>query len=116
MSEPADFSQLDDPAFLAERARLRGQLEHVAESGIRRAGLERQYEAMTEEFLRRARIAWTPASWGGHSMTGRTDVTAPARLLAVEVLLAEPELLGNDALETDLYILRDQLQTLNRSA
>jgi len=38
------------------------------------------------------------------------DVTARARLLAVEVLLAEPELLGNDALEVDLYFLRDQLQ------
>ena len=33
-----------------------------------------------------------------------------ARLLAVEVLLADPEALGNDALETDLYILRDQLR------
>ena len=32
-----------------------------------------------------------------------------ARLLAVEVLLADPEELGNDALETDLYVLRDQL-------
>jgi hypothetical protein len=49
-------------------------------------------------------------------MRGETDITAPARLLAVEVLLAEPELLGNDALETDLYILRDQLQTVARSA
>ena len=34
---------------------------------------------------------------------------ARARLLAVEVLLAEPESLGNDALEADLYILPDQL-------
>jgi hypothetical protein len=34
---------------------------------------------------------------------------ARARLLAVEVLLADPEALGNDALETDLYLLRDQL-------
>ena len=34
---------------------------------------------------------------------------ACARLLAVEVLLSYPEDLGNDALETDLYILRDQL-------
>jgi hypothetical protein len=32
------------------------------------------------------------------------------RLLAVEVLLTEPEALGNDALEADLYILRDQLR------
>jgi hypothetical protein len=38
------------------------------------------------------------------------DTTALARLLAVEVLLAEPELLGNDALEGDLYILRDNLR------
>ena len=34
---------------------------------------------------------------------------ARARLLAVEVLLADPESLDNDALETDLYVLRDQL-------
>jgi hypothetical protein len=33
-----------------------------------------------------------------------------AQLLAVEVLLADPETLGNDALERDLYILRDQLR------
>ena len=33
-----------------------------------------------------------------------------ARLLAVEVLLADPEALRNDALEGDLYILRDQLR------
>ena len=37
---------------------------------------------------------------------------ARARLLAVEVLLADPESLGNDALETDLYILRDQLRAV----
>jgi len=36
------------------------------------------------------------------------DVTR-AKLLAVEVLLADPESLGNDALEGDLYILRDEL-------
>lgn len=33
-----------------------------------------------------------------------------ARLLAVEVLLADPEALGNDALEGDLYLLRDKLR------
>ena len=62
MSEPADFTQLDDPAFLDERARLRDRLEHVPENAIGRAGLERLYEAMTEEFLRRARVAWTTAT------------------------------------------------------
>jgi hypothetical protein len=33
-----------------------------------------------------------------------------ARLLAVEVLLAGPEALGDDVLESCLYILRDRLQ------
>ena len=31
-------------------------------------------------------------------------------LLATEVLLAEPEALGDDVLESALYILRDRLQ------
>ena len=58
--EPADFFyQLDDPAFLAERARLRSRLEHAPENSVGRPTLERLYEAMTEEFCRRARIAWT---------------------------------------------------------
>ena len=38
------------------------------------------------------------------------DNLRDARLLAVEVLLADPDALGNDALEADLYVLRDQLQ------
>jgi hypothetical protein len=33
-----------------------------------------------------------------------------ARLLATEVLLAEPEALRDDVLESCLYILRDRLQ------
>ena len=46
-----------------------------------------------------------------HSTPATTAPAADtARLLAVEVLLAEPEALGNDALEGDLYILRDRLR------
>jgi hypothetical protein len=37
-------------------------------------------------------------------------VMTTAQLLAVEVLLADPEALGNDAVEGDLYILRDKLR------
>jgi hypothetical protein len=33
------------------------------------------------------------------------------KIAAIEVLLAEPEQLGNDALEGDLYILRDRYRT-----
>jgi hypothetical protein len=38
-----------------------------------------------------------------------------ARLLAVEVLLAEPEALEDDVLESCLYILRDRLQARIRN-
>jgi hypothetical protein len=60
--EPPDFTHLDDPAFLHERARVRGLLEYEPQNAIGRVRLERLYAAMTEEFLHRARIAWTPAS------------------------------------------------------
>ena len=33
-----------------------------------------------------------------------------ARMLAVEILLAEPESLGDDVLETCLYLLREKLR------
>jgi hypothetical protein len=41
---------------------------------------------------------------------GQLGITVLPRLLAVEVLLAEPEALGDDVLESCLYILRDRLQ------
>jgi hypothetical protein len=56
---PTDFSRLDDPAFLAARARVRDLLEHVPENSLDRTGLELQYEAMNREFDRRASAAWT---------------------------------------------------------
>jgi len=38
-------------------------------------------------------------------------IIALPRLLAVEVLLTEPESLGDDVLESCLYILRDRLRS-----
>lgn len=47
-------------------------------------------------------------------MNNTAQVVTPsahdAMLLAVEVLLANAEALGNDALEGDLYVLRDTLR------
>jgi hypothetical protein len=40
----------------------------------------------------------------------QSGIVALPRLLAVEVLLAEPEALQDDVLESCLYILRDRLQ------
>jgi hypothetical protein len=47
-------------------------------------------------------------------MSATADMAAlpakAARMLAVEVLLAEPEALGDDVLESCLYILRERLR------
>jgi hypothetical protein len=75
-SEREDFSHLDDPAFLAERARLRERLAHVPENATCRQQLEQEYAATTAEFLRRARIAWTGASQEG-DLTENGDRVGP---------------------------------------
>jgi hypothetical protein len=56
MDDDTDLSQLDDPTFLAERRRVRDELEHQPEAS---AELSARYRLLDEEFLRRARIAWT---------------------------------------------------------
>jgi hypothetical protein len=80
MSDSGDgLGQLGDPAFLAERKRVRQELEHVPTS------------------------------------TDRPGITVLPRLLAVEVLLAEPEALQDDGLESCLYVLRDRLRGVDKS-
>jgi hypothetical protein len=53
MGETDDFSRLDDPAFLAERARVREAIQALTE----------RYEALTAEFDRRASAQWRAAQW-----------------------------------------------------
>lgn len=55
MDDDTDLSQLDDPGFLAERRRVREELEHQPAAS---AELRARYRVLDEEFLRRARIAW----------------------------------------------------------
>jgi hypothetical protein len=55
MDDDTDLSQLDDPDFLAERRRVREELEHQPTAS---AELSARYQVLDEEFLRRARIAW----------------------------------------------------------
>ncbi len=56
MDDDADLMQLDDPAFLAERRRVREEMERRPEAG---AELAVRYEVLNQEFLRRAQILWT---------------------------------------------------------
>lgn len=45
------------------------------------------------------------------AVTPFSRLPAPeARMLAVEILLADPEALGDDVLESCLYLLRDRLR------
>ena len=59
--EDVDFTRLDDPEFLDERARIRERLEHLPADHADRARLAALYAAMNDEFFRRASIAWTQA-------------------------------------------------------
>jgi hypothetical protein len=56
MDDDTDLTLLGDPEFLAERRRVREELEHQPEAS---AELSARYQVLNEEFLRRARIAWT---------------------------------------------------------
>jgi len=91
MNDSDEFAAMSDPDFLAERGRVRETLEALTE----------RYRLINIEFNQRAGISWAQA---------QVRTVALPRLLAVEVLLAEPEALGDDVLETCLYILRDRLQ------
>jgi hypothetical protein len=51
MSDSGAF-RMSDPDFLAERRRVREELEVLTE----------RYRTLNEEFDRRARITWTPTS------------------------------------------------------
>ena len=55
----ADYRKLGDPEFLEERARVRDLLERTPEESADRAELASRFEAMNDEFDRRARHAWT---------------------------------------------------------
>lgn len=58
MTEDDDVSQLDDPEFLAERVRIRELLEHTPACEVD-PGLTARYQRLNDEFVRRARLAWS---------------------------------------------------------
>lgn len=65
MSEESDdFTAMGDPEFLAERSRVRDELEN-APGQAERAELSARFRRFDDEFIRRARIAWTANAGGG---------------------------------------------------
>jgi hypothetical protein len=59
--DDADFTRMDDPEFLDERARVRELLECLPLDHDDYGRLAARYRAMQEEFFRRASIAWSQA-------------------------------------------------------
>jgi hypothetical protein len=55
-----DFSAMSDPDFLAERRRVREELEHAPAHEIS-PELRARYQRLDEEFLCRASLGWTQA-------------------------------------------------------
>lgn len=62
MHEQPDYTTMSDPDFLAERRRVREQLERMPKQDPKRAALAATYAALTREFLARAGRAWRAAS------------------------------------------------------
>jgi hypothetical protein len=52
-----EFTEMDDPEFLAERRKVGDELEGAPDEQ-----LLRRYAAIDAEFLRRAGLAWAQAS------------------------------------------------------
>ena len=86
-----DLTAMNDPDFLAE----------YGQRARRARGADRTY-AEADRGIRQE---------GGREMgNGQLGILTLPRLLAVEVLLAEPEALQDDVLESCLYILRGRLR------
>jgi hypothetical protein len=55
--EDSDFTTMADPEFLAERARVRSQLQYAPDNTAG-AELAARYQRLNDEFDRRASAAW----------------------------------------------------------
>ena len=96
MDEDTRISCLDDFEVIAER--------RVVSDAI--AALTEKYRRLCREMTRRETLRWMLL------VSPFTRLSAPAaRMLAVEVLLADPEALGDDVLESSLYLLRERLRS-----
>jgi len=110
----SDFAALDDAALLTWRAEVRAELERLPPHSPGHAELTARYDLSTQVVDDRARRAWTANPRKEPTVNDSPAVvsTLPAkaaRLLAVEILLAEPETLADDVLESCLYALRERL-------
>ena len=113
-----NFAELDDTALLSMRAEMRDELERLPPGSPGHAALTALYDKTTGEVDERARRAWTRTNLGASAMNEPVTVEAmisqlpprAAMMAAVEILLADPAALGDDTLESGLYVLREKLR------
>jgi hypothetical protein len=68
MTDSGDFAAMSDPDFLAERTRVRAELQELTE----------RFRLLNEEFDRRARAAWAPISQQAARVLGAPEVVRVA--------------------------------------
>ena len=56
--DATNFRELDDPALIAERRRVREQFDRLPARDAERIDLEARFDLMTRELDRRASVAW----------------------------------------------------------
>ncbi|HEY0937081.1 MAG TPA: hypothetical protein VGD91_25505 [Trebonia sp.] len=56
-----EYAAMDDPQLIAERARIRSELERLSPETDDRRSLACLYDIATAELDHRARLAWTTA-------------------------------------------------------
>ena len=108
------FTRLDDSALLSKRAEMRGELERLPPASPGHAALTALYDKSTAEVRPRAEGV-VQGNRGATRMNDAVDVISAlppkaAKMVAVEILLADPESLADDVLESCLYVLRERLR------
>jgi hypothetical protein len=61
MSAVADVVAMDDPTLIAERGRIRAEIEGLPPRAPQRRQLEMLYDVSSQEIDHRARAAWSAA-------------------------------------------------------
>lgn len=69
MNSTQDFTQLDDPELFEERHHVREKIDALPRCHPDRLRLAEVYDALTQEFDRRARSAWQPRMQAGETRT-----------------------------------------------
>jgi len=125
-----DLMTLDDDQLISQRTALRARLEQLPPHARQRTSLAKRYDALTDEFDRRARAAWRSAetqlpsnrkgmlmentpSTGKDLLDFERTYFERLRLAAQVIMEAASDLeLVTDPLEAELQIFKERVEFL----